>query len=170
MIDATPSSSTMNCYTDVAFADAYFALRYGAEAWVDFDTTKKEALLVRATNTLDTFKFGGLKTSRTQPLLWPRQGIFDDEGYWYDKTVVPVKVQKATCELALWYWTEDDRFFSDIELSQLESWKAGPADVKAKKGALDLPKTVMELLTSIGTGVFLGTNDTSGPRSLTMHL
>jgi hypothetical protein len=160
----------MNCYTDVAYADTYFSLRFGAEAWADFDEPKKESLLVRASNMLETFKYGGLKTSRLQPLLWPRRGIYDDEGTSYSTSVVPAKVQQAACELAIWYWTEEDRYFSDVDLGQLTSLEAGPLKVTAKKGPLDMPKQVAELLSSMGTGIYLGTSDVSGARSLSMRL
>lgn len=169
MIDANPASSTMNSYCDLTFADEYFSLRFGAEAWADFEEAKKEALLVRATNKLDTFKYGGLKTSRTQPLMWPRQGIYDDEGNPYPQSVVPVKVKAATCEMAFWYWTEDDRFISDTDAGQIESYSAGPLSVKAKAGANDFPKIVTDMLSSIGEGTLL-LGSVSGARTMQIRL
>lgn len=169
-IDASPSSATMNAYCQVAFADAYFAFRYGGEDWAGFTDSKKESLIVRATNQLDTWSYGGLRTAELQPLVWPRSGLYNDEGTAYSSATVPVKVQQATCEMALWYWTEEDRYFSDVDLTQLESYKVGPLDVMSKKGALDIPKQVTSLITSMGQGTLLSTGDTSGAKSINMNL
>jgi hypothetical protein len=170
MIDANPISPTMNSYCDLAVADTYFAFRFGGEAWADFDEAKKEALLVRATNRLETLKYGGLKFVRTQPLLWPRSGIYDDEGNLYAPNILPTKLKQATCEMALWYWTEEDRYFSDVDLDQVESYKVGPLDVKAKQGAKALPQEALDLISSIGQGTLLGTSSQTGPQTMSINL
>lgn len=169
-IDASPTSPTMNAYCDLTFADAYFAFRFGAEAWTDFDESTKEALIVRATNKLDTLEYGGLKADRNQPLQWPRQLIYDNEGNSYASDVVPTKVKQATCEMAYWLWTEEDRFFSDTDLGQIESYSAGPLDVKAKKGAATWPDEAMTLLRSVGKGTVLGTNSGAGAQTMRIML
>jgi hypothetical protein len=170
MIDANPLSPNMNAYCDLAFANAYFTFRYGAEAWADFDDFKKEALLVRATNTLDTLRYGGLKFSKTQPLLWPRTGIYDDEGTLYSINTVPVKIKQATCEMAHWFWTEDDRYFSDTEIQQVNAYKVGPLSVTAKNGAKAIPQAALDLISAIGAGTLIGTSSQTGPMTMSINL
>lgn len=158
-LDANPTSPDMNAYCDVAFADAYFTFRFGGEAWRDFDIEKKEALLVRATTTLDTFRYGGYKKSGAQPLKWPRSGLVDDEGYTVADTVVPMRVKQATCEFAYWYWTEEDRLMSDTDLRQVESFSAGPLDITAKKSPMLYPVAALDMIRSMGQGFLLSTGD-----------
>ena len=171
-ITADPTSPDMNAYCDVAFADAYFTFRFGGEAWNDgtFTDTQKESLLVRATTTLDTFRYGGYKTSGTQPLKWPRSGLVDDEGYAVANNVVPMRVKQATCEMAYWFWTEEDRFMSDTELRQLDSYKAGPLDVKAKKSPELLPVAALDLIRSMGSGFLLSTGDDGKAKNVQIYL
>jgi len=169
-IDANPLSATMNAYCDVAFADAYFTFRFGGEAWIGFDVEKKEALLVRATNTLDTFSYGGYKKSGSQPLKWPRSGLVDDEGYSVSETTVPQKVKQATCEFAFWMWTEEDRLLSDTDLRQVESFNAGPADIKAKKSPALYPTIALDMIRSMGQGFLLSTGDDGKAKNATIRL
>jgi hypothetical protein len=167
--DANPASATMNSYTSVEFADDYFALHFkGNEAWIAFTTSQKQSLLVSATTILDTFSYGGLKTVRTQPLQWPRQGIYDDEGNAYSSADQPFKVKQATCELAYWIWTEGDRTLDDTTVTQYESFSAGPLTVKMRK-PVSYPQNVLDLLNSVGTGTLLSTGK-SGATSLNMAL
>lgn len=167
--DANPSSSTMNSYVDVTFADEYFSLHFrGGDAWSAFTTGQKQSLLASASTILDTFTYGGLKTSKTQPMQWPRQGIYDDEGTAYSSAVVPVKVRQAACELAYWIFTEGDRVLDDTTMNQLETFSAGPLDVKIRK-SVGYPAIIESLLNSVGTGTLLSMGS-SGVKSLSMSL
>ena len=159
--DSTPTSGTMNSYTSVSFADDYFVARFGAESWSSFDEPKKFALLVQATNILDTYMYGGLRTSRSQPLQWPRQGIYNDEGTPYSSAVLPDKMQKATCEMAFWLFTEEDRLLSDTSLQQVDAFKAGPRDLKIRKSAMVIPEKVLSTIKSIGAGTLISTSEST---------
>jgi hypothetical protein len=168
--DSTPTSGTMNSYTSVSFADDYFVARFGAESWASFDEPKKFSLLVQATNLLDTFVYGGLRTSRSQPLAWPRQGIYNDEGTAYSTAVVPVKMEKATCEMAFWLFTEEDRLLNDTSLQQVEVFKAGPLDLKVRKNAMVIPDKVIGLITSIGAGTLISTGQSEANPKTSMGM
>ncbi len=159
--DSTPTSGTMNSYTSVSFADDYFVARFGAESWSSFDEPKKFALLVQATNVLDTYMYGGLRTSRSQPLQWPRQGIYNDEGTPYSSAVLPAKMEKATCEMALWLFTEEDRLLNDVALQQVDAFKAGPLDLKIRKNAMVIPEKVLSTIKSIGAGTLISTGEST---------
>ncbi len=167
--DASPLSLTLNSYSSVQFADDYFIAKFGAESWASFANSKKYALLVSATNILDTFVYGGLRTNTAQPLQWPRQGIYSDEGIKFSPLSLPVNMIKATCEMAFWIWTEEDRMVSDITAQQLEGFKAGPLDLKISKDAIIMPPIVKSLISSIGKGVLVSDGQLS-KQTLNMQL
>lgn len=171
-IDANPSSPTMNCYVDLDFADAYFDARFdfyddsdlGNQTWASFDPIKKTALLISATNDLESFNFGGLKTIRTQPLKWPRQALFDFEAIPVDKLTVPNKIKQATCELAYWKFREGDRTADDYTQAQLESMKVGPLDIKMNPTARRFPQKVLDYINGIGPGIIITGGGTAARR------
>lgn len=163
---STPSATNANSFVDLSFADAYFSTKFGADKWDSFATQDKEKLLVSATNSINVYKFGGSKSERAQALEWPRKYLTDNEGYPLDEVSIPLGVKKATCEMAYWIWTEEDRMVSDVELQQLESMKVGPLDVKISAKASTVPKAVEQLLESVGIDVLVST--TSKPSVVRM--
>lgn len=154
---STPSDPTSNSYLSVVEADEYFYSRFGADTWFEFSTQQKQQLLVTSTRDIDLTVFGGSKTTNTQALQWPRALIFDNENR--PVTGIPRKLMEATCELALWKWSEGDRMLSDVELQQVDSFKAGPLDIKVKNTAMIFPSKVDQLLKSIGPGVVVSSSD-----------
>lgn len=169
VIDSNPLSPTMNCYVSVAEADNYFSAKFGAEGWADLEEATKVALLYGATNVLDTFQFDGQRTTRTQPLKWPRKLIYNDESVEQNPQVVHPKVKQATFELAYWKWTEEDRPATDAELFQLKSSSVGPLDYQFKDGFEYIPPHVVDILKSIGPGVLMkAPGSRGGVRSITL--
>jgi hypothetical protein len=88
-----------NSYCSVAFANTYFTERAN-ETWVDTDTDKKQAALIKATDYIElrySTLFAGTRMypDNPQALSFPR----------YDASStplgVPVAIQKATCEYAI---------------------------------------------------------------------
>lgn len=152
-LNADVLSDQMNCYATVAEADDYFEAKFGAEAWAELEEAQKIALIVGATNVLETFNFDGQRARRTQPLKWPRKLIYNDESVEQDSTVVHQKVKQATFELAYWRLTEGDRPATDAELFQLKSSKVGPLDYQFKDGFKYIPPHVVDLIKAIGPGV-----------------
>jgi len=169
-LDADPTSATMNSYATIAEADDYFAGRFdplddeddGNTKWAGFSDSKKAALLVTASRELDTFNYGGLQVAPDQPMQWPRTNIYGrDSSYIYPSDELPALLKQACFELAYWKWTESDRAFSDTDIEQLESYKAGPVDYKAKAGAKNFPRIVLDLINSIGPGTLISTGSAS---------
>jgi hypothetical protein len=154
----------------VEFADDYFTASFKGTAWSDFDTAQKQGILVQATNYLETFIYGGLRSSMSQPLQWPRQGIYSNEGYAHSPLTVPTKVQQAVCEMAFWIYTEGDRVLSDSTLLQFDSFKAGPLDVAVSKKALTIPREVQWLLNAVGTGTLISTGQDGSKKTMSMAL
>lgn len=157
-INSTPKDANAVSYLSVAEADDYFGGKFGADGWTALTTANKEKLLVSATRQIDTFVFGGRKTSADQALEWPRQGLFDREGRTINQETCPKKLKSAACELAYWYLTEEDRLLSDTEIQQVDSYQAGPLNVKVAANKIVFPKMVEQLLNSIGPGVLLSTS------------
>ena len=160
-INSTPSAVDANSYISVAYADSYFATKFGATAWSDFTTAEKEQLCVSATEALNVLKFGGVKSVNAQSLEWPRAYLEDSSGQMISPQAIPANVQKATCEMAYWIWTEEDRMMSDTDLLQLESMKVGPLDLKVGKKPMTIPTKVEQLLHATGPGVYLGSSSQS---------
>lgn len=156
--DSTPGSSTTNSYLSVTEADDYFAGRFGADKWGEFSSIQKQQLLVTASKKLDTCVFGGVKSKVIQSLAWPRRAVTDIDGYVIPDTVIPNKLKEATCEMALWIWTEEDRLLSDIDLLQVDTYSVGPMNISVNKQRINFPPKVEELLKSIGPGVLLSTS------------
>jgi hypothetical protein len=156
-ITATPKDPSANSYVDITYADSYFSTRYGANNWATFDTPTKEALLITATNTINLFSFGGYATTTNQSLKWPRTSVLNTEGRTVNPDVIPLNIKQATCELAVWLWSEEDRLLSDIELSQFTDFKVGPLTLKVNGSPIKVPPIVDTLLRNIGPGALLGT-------------
>jgi hypothetical protein len=172
--DAVPTSATMNSYVSVSDADDFFASKYipsDAEPWSELETAVKQALLCSATRVLNTFIYGGLKTSQAQPLQWPRSGMYTNEGTAWPSATVAVPMQQATCEQAFWIWQEQNRELSDTALQQYEGFKAGPLDLKIRKNPLaNISADALALINSMGIGSLISTGDTGGPKTMNMSL
>lgn len=155
LLDSDPTSTTFNCYVSVDEATTYFEARFGAEKWLDesFSENQKIALLATASREIDSMRFAGKKTSNTQPMSWPRDYLQDWDGDQIPVTLIPQALKDAVCELALWKWTEGDRWFSDDDLGQISNYKVPGVEVTAKSNPQRFPNRVNELLESIGPGV-----------------
>ena len=87
-----------NSYTSEAFALEYHQDR-GNSAWGAADQVAQTAALIKATQFLESFDFLGYRYSDAQGLSWPREDVYDPDGY--EVTGIPVKLQQAVCEAAL---------------------------------------------------------------------
>lgn len=88
-----------NSYSDLTFADAYFADRANA-VWAAMTNDEKKASLIAATDYIDTRwgrYFKGEVATTEQALLFPRDVFVDVD----NNTIIPVGLKKATAEYAL---------------------------------------------------------------------
>lgn len=62
----------------------------------------KEKALILACDKLETYRYKGTKTDSEQPLLWPRQNVYVDDGdeYPLGSDVIPNRLKNAQCQLA----------------------------------------------------------------------
>ena len=103
-----------NSYADAADCDAYHAGHLYASAWTGATTASKTAALVMASRLIDAeYQFGGVKTTDSQALQWPRYrcpdpdrdatlgvGLLLTSNNWVPENLVPKPVVQAACELA----------------------------------------------------------------------
>lgn len=132
-IDASVGGAASDSYADVAYSDAYHAARGFNSEYLAATTPVKEAALKWATRLLERLEWCGYKKDIAQALRWPRVYVYDQDGYWYESTIVPVPVKNAACELAL-YLIKEDRT-ADSGAIPLNSLSVGSLSMSFDTGA-----------------------------------
>lgn len=117
IVESGNGDSNSESYIDVTFADAYF-LKRGITEWAGL--TNKESLIIRSMDYIENnYTYQGTKLLSTQSLQFPR--------LINGKTVYPIALKNAVCELALKSNEED--LLQDISKSVI-SEKVGELEVK----------------------------------------
>lgn len=166
-ITATPKDASANSYVTLADANYYFSTKFkSADIWAELSDDQKSQLLIESTRMLEVFVYGGLKTTNTQALSWPRTNLVNQNGQTVDPNTIPIQLSSAQCEMADWILTEENRLLGDIELQQVDSFKAGPLDLKIKPNAIIAPPIVAQLISSISPDALIST--TPGVKSVSM--
>jgi hypothetical protein len=101
----------VNSYVTVAEADAYFADRLEADVWSGSSAAVKAQALITATSIIDQYEFLGEAVSDTQPLAFPRKGVYFDTKLGRNvefAPFVPDRVLVGTYELALHLMSNTD--------------------------------------------------------------
>jgi hypothetical protein len=155
MIVTEIGNPEMNSYVSSTEAEDYFAQRIHAETWEDIDND--ESFLITATNNIDWYlSFPGIKTSTTQPLEWPREGVFDTKNQSsIDSNIIPVKIKYAVLEFALSSIQADRTIDSDM--AGLQEVQIGTLKVKSNSsGSWQETKTVIpEIIYKILDGIIV---------------
>lgn len=149
-IISIPGDVDANSYVTLDEANTYLEAHLNAETWSALDDERKKASLIHAARLIETFRFGGLKSTSTQALEWPREGVYDRNGYYVDG--IPRKLKDAQCEIAIWELMEPDRLAGRFELETMEAVKIGPINYNVTKGAPVLPSYITDMLKAIGPG------------------
>lgn len=92
---------TANAYMSKDAADQYHADQ-GNDYWSGLTDIVKQRAIVRASGYIDKrfgAKFRGTRRRRTQGLLWPRLGAYDNDGFYLD--TIPPGILKACAEYAM---------------------------------------------------------------------
>lgn len=166
-INSIAKDPTANSYISLADANYHFSTKFkSADKWNALSNDQKAQLLIEATRQMDIFVYGGQKTTQSQALAWPRQHLISADGYSINSQTIPKQIQAAQCELADWILSEDDRLLSDVDLQQIDQFKAGPLDLKVKVNAITMPDIVKQLIKSIGPGVLISTDISVQPVSM----
>jgi len=94
----------VNSYVSLEEAEAYMGDRLDVAAWDEASDADKAKALVTATSMLDQLTYPGSAISDSQPLAFPRSGMYyDDKLGTYmgmDSQVARTRLDRATCELA----------------------------------------------------------------------
>jgi hypothetical protein len=85
----------------VTGADSYVSVA-DYEAWADargveYDSSLVESQILRAMDYIETLRFIGQKSTKAQPLQFPRVGVVVD-GYELDYNEIPTQLKKAVFE------------------------------------------------------------------------
>lgn len=90
-----------DAFITLAFADAYHTAK-GNTTWTGTDALKENAIRRATTYLSNSYTWKGLRShGRSQALMWPRAGIWDQEGYGIPSDQIPIEIQNATAEIAL---------------------------------------------------------------------
>jgi hypothetical protein len=106
-LDATVGGTTSNTYCDQAWADAYHVNRTFNPEWAALTAQQKESVLIFAQRILSQQLYLGYRVTYTQSLRWPRNNLFDRDGWFISYLVVPDFIKDAQAELALYLIRED---------------------------------------------------------------
>lgn len=104
----TPGAADANSFVSLVEAVDYIATLTFASAWPSTDSAR-EAVLIQAARKINTLDLKGtrVKPEASQPLAFPRSGIYDRDGWVIDANTIPNAVKVAQVELALWLAASD---------------------------------------------------------------
>ena len=154
-------------------ANDYFDGHPKQEKWTQLTDEQKQQFLAFATTRLDTERWGGEPSSSTQRLQFPRSWIIDRNqnsredfemfigGEYYRRNdIIPLELEYATFELAMWYieeWYNEEPTASRNDMDRMESLSIGPLNMvfrKTRESAL--PDLVKRFLREIGPNAWMG--------------
>lgn len=101
-LDVTVGGTAAASYVSLVEADAYFATRFGSDAWTALSDGDQEKALVQATREIDAHRFLGQRHYWSQALQFPRQYPYHREEPTAGTAVeIPRSIKNATCEQAI---------------------------------------------------------------------
>jgi hypothetical protein len=107
-IDATVGGASSNAYCSLAEAASYLDERLYTDDWDDATTDNQTRAVIWATKLIDTYtEWEGRKKDQDQALDWPRQSVYDKDGYIVADTIIPQDIKDAAAELAMALLAED---------------------------------------------------------------
>lgn len=92
--DGSGSNASANSYATEAELTAY------ADGRDTILTGLGSVLLLQAMDYLESLSFIGSKKTKTQPLQWPREGVYID-GFEYESTEIPQELKNAQMAVAV---------------------------------------------------------------------
>lgn len=153
----TPGAAGANSYLSDTAAEVMADERLGVTAWDDAVADDQARALIQATQLLDLHEFKGWKTTTTQRLKWPRVDTFDQDGEEYATNEIPLFMEQATFEVALWLLNKNADSEDPTQGTGLEGFKrakVGPLEVEPNEmyRAGDLPDHVRAMIRHVVAG------------------
>lgn len=111
-------------YISVADADAYHTAHGDSDDWSSASTAEKEGALRLGTQALDLTHRGrwqGRRSTEAQALDWPRDGVYDADGYLLLNTATPSGIANASAELARRHITDETALMPDTDSAPIKS-------------------------------------------------
>jgi hypothetical protein len=117
-VETGSGSATATSYISVADADAY-ATEVGLTAWTGLDAVKETALIKAQRFITQCYRgsWKGTRANETQALDWPRNDVWDQDGYLVSYSTIPAALKEAQVELAVRALTAD--LVSDLTTSDV---------------------------------------------------
>lgn len=134
-LDTTVGGADANSYATVEDLDAYADARMFVPEWfADADDALKERALKMAARLLDAlFVWTGSPVDGTQALTWPRDGMFNRNGFAIATTALPRELKEAQCEFALSLGAGDRTAENDPLKQGITSIRAGSVGLTFKE-------------------------------------
>ena len=90
---------TANSFISIASCTEYLNSK-GLTSWGTSTATAQEVSLINAELWLEMLPWKGQKALSTYPLVWPRRGMKDRDGYDIYSDTIPTAIKRAQMELA----------------------------------------------------------------------
>jgi len=136
------TKTTANSYIDETDALAFIAdMPTTTDITAFIASTEKDQLLMRATRRVDMFMYLGDVSDDTQLLKFPRTSLFNANGALLPSDAIPLEVEKATIEIAL-FMLENDINATNENLNY-DSATVGSVSVKFKSTQVANPLNLM---------------------------
>jgi hypothetical protein len=142
-----------NSYVSLEEAQAYFENRIDVAAWLLADDVMKEQALVTATSLLDTYSYIGQSLSASQPLAFPRIGMYFDSKTGTQVILdssIPDRIIKATFELSYHLLNNDGLLDDTGYVKELEVGSIKLKEIKSAPKVVPLVLTLIKPLRSNG--------------------
>lgn len=123
-----------DAYISVADGDTYNAAHEADAAYDALETVPKEKWIRLATQDIDVAFKGrwfGSRSNEDQALAWPREGMYDSDGYAIAGDALPSVIADACIELAIAYGNGGTRLTAtptDTASVKRTKVRAGPVD------------------------------------------
>jgi len=147
----TSGATNANVYPSLAEAHAYFDTQLYATNWTGSYADQQNKALLMATRLIDEqIIWNGQKYSEIQSLRWPRDGIYDPDGYYVSSTIIPQFLKNAVAELAGQLIGSNRTAESDTK--GFKRLKAGELELEIDKTDVPevLPDSVWEMVRHYG--------------------
>ena len=151
----SPGLSTSNAYSSLATAGLFIEENiHITDTWSTLATTSKTSCVIYSTSILDeSMEWLGSRGSKTQSLDWPRDAVYDEDGYAVSTTTIPTFLQRACAFLA--YDLSQENRIKENDTLGFKRLDAGSLrmDIDKYDRKQVIPDTIWDMIKFYGTKV-----------------